>query len=438
VTDFERLDGPATSLVSARPGPDLSAVGWLDEEYVARGTAVRYTGELSSDGCLDLRAGDSAEFATRVAVRRPGDPAAFSGTLVVEWLNVSSGQDAAPGWTFLAEEVVRRGHAWAGVSAQHMGVEGGDSAVQMAGLVGLREADAVRYADLRHPGDAYCYDLFTQVASALADGPLRELSVRTRLAVGESQSAFTLTTYVNGVQPLVGLFDGFLVHSRGGALAPVGEPGTGLVMAEVVTAPAVRFRSDLAAPVLCVQTETDLFGHLGYLPARQPDTDRLRVWEVAGTAHADKFVIGEFEEFLACDEPVNRGQQVFVLRAALRHLEIWATGGQAPPSAPPLATDGDGFQVDENGNALGGVRTPCVDAPVAVLSGLPSPGASLICRLFGTTKLLTPERLRELYPSNADYLSAYAAATDAAIHAGFLLEDDRADVLADARPHTIH
>src|SRR3954452_969357 len=112
MTTFERLDGPATSLVSARPGPDLAALGWFDEEYVARGTACRYTGDLPSDGRFLVRPGDSAEFATRVAVRRPADPAVFSGTLVVEWLNVSSGQDAAPGWTFLADEVVRRGHAW--------------------------------------------------------------------------------------------------------------------------------------------------------------------------------------------------------------------------------------------------------------------------------------------------------------------------------------
>ena len=58
-------------------------------------------------------------------VRRPADPAAFSGTLVVEWLNVSSGADAAPDWTYLSDEIVRRGHVWVGVSAQYVGVEGG-------------------------------------------------------------------------------------------------------------------------------------------------------------------------------------------------------------------------------------------------------------------------------------------------------------------------
>ena len=64
-------------------------------------------------------------------------------------------------------------------------------------------------------------------------------------------------------------------------------------------------RDDLDVPVIVVQTETDLLGHLNYLPARQPDSEWLRLWEVAGTSHADKFQIGEFEDFLGCPGPVN-------------------------------------------------------------------------------------------------------------------------------------
>ena len=55
-------------------------------------------------------------------VRMPSDPAKFSGTVVVEWLNVSGGVDADPDWTSLHEEIVRRGDAWVGVSAQRIGV----------------------------------------------------------------------------------------------------------------------------------------------------------------------------------------------------------------------------------------------------------------------------------------------------------------------------
>ena len=55
-------------------------------------------------------------------VRRPQDPARFSGTVVVEWLNVTIGRDGDPSWGYAAEEIIREGHAWVGVSAQQTGV----------------------------------------------------------------------------------------------------------------------------------------------------------------------------------------------------------------------------------------------------------------------------------------------------------------------------
>ena len=47
------------------------------------------------------------------------------------------------------------------------------------------------------------------------------------IAVGESQSAFALTTYADGVQPLTEAFDGFLIHSRGGAALPLAGHNAG-------------------------------------------------------------------------------------------------------------------------------------------------------------------------------------------------------------------
>lgn len=410
--------------MAADPGPDLAAAGWLETEHVASGTAVSYAEPPHP----------AAPYATRVVVRRPASDDAFSGTLVVEWLNVSSGQDAGPDWTYLADELVRRGHAWAGVSAQYIGVEGGAAAVSAgAALQGLKTLDPERYGALAHPGDAYSYDLFTQVARGLA----ADLGATCVLAIGESQSAFALTTYVNVVQAQTGLFDGFLVHSRAGAAMPLGQPGRGIDLAERAGAKPTPIRDDVDVPVMVVQTEGDLFGRLAFLPARQPDSTNVRLWEIAGAAHADLFQIGQFESFLGCPDPVNRGQQAYVVRAALRWLEGWARGGPAAPSAALLEVEGDGFVLDDNGNVRGGVRTPVVDAPVQVLSGIAAPDASLICGLFGRTLPMDPARLAALYPSSADYLAAYEAATDAAIAAGFVLAEDRAAVLAEARPDLV-
>lgn len=443
MTSLEPLPAGPPAVPGARPALDLAALGWTEREYVVRGRAVAYDAPpgLPNDGHWALTAGRAAEFTTRAVVRRPDDPDTFSGTLVVEWLNVSSGQDAAPDWTYLAEELLRRGTAWVGVSAQYAGVEGGPAFVAAAGVEssGLKGSQPERYRMLAHPGDAYCYDVFTQVTRAVvADaGPLSDLDVTCLLAVGESQSAMTLTTYVNGVQPLTGLFDGFLVHSRAGAAAGLGHAGRGLARADAAPGGPTRFRDDLRTPVLVVQTETDVLGRLDFLPARQPDGSWLRTWEVAGTAHADLYQIGEFEELLGCPGPVNRGQQRFVVRAALRHLEEWSRGGQPPPTAEPLSVTGRAFDRDRDGNVVGGVRTPAVDVPVAVLSGLADPGASMLCQLFGSTTPLPPARLAELYPSAEAYLAAYAAAVDRGIAAGFLLLEDRDALVADAEPAAV-
>ncbi|MCR6031566.1 hypothetical protein GGQ22_08910 [Nocardioides sp. zg-579] len=421
-------------LLAARPGPDLAAAGYAETELLAAGTATSYRAdELPGDGRWALAERDRADFATRVVLRAPADPAAYSGTLLVEWLNVSSGIDAAPDWTYLAEEVLRRGHAWAGVSAQHIGVMGGVSAVGLgAPSAGLRGQE--RYAALHHPGDAYAYGIYSEVAGALVERLAADLGeVSCLLAVGESQSAYALTSHANGVQPLTGRFDGFLVHSRGGAAMPLGEPGEAVDIGVFRTHAPTRIREDLDVPVVMVQTETDLTGRLAYLPARQPDSERVRLWEVAGTAHADKFQIGDFEEYLSCPRPVNRGQQAYVLRAALRHLEAWARGGPAAPRAERLEVSDGRFVADDLGNACGGVRTPVVDAAVEVLSGDTEPGAPVICELFGSTVPLAAERVRERYADPAAYLAAYERATDAAIAAGFVLAEDRAAVLAEAR-----
>lgn len=390
--------GNGVALVAAVAGPDLPAAGYVEIELGATGTATSYAGGLAAD------------FATRVVLRRPATGG--SGTLVVEWLNVSSGQDAAPDWTYLAEEIVRRGHSWAGVSAQRVGVEGGEPRVATGvELAGLKTLDPERYGHLHHPGDEHAYDIYTQVARGLAE----DLGATCVLAIGESQSAYALTSYLNLVHAEAGLFDGFLVHSRGGGALHTERP--------------TPIRTDHQAPVLVVQTEGDLFGRLGFLPARQPDADRFRLWEIAGAAHADLFQIGEFESFLGCPEPVNRGQQAYVVRAALRWLEGWARGGPAAPSAAPLEVADGGFVLDSVGNVRGGVRTPCVDAPADVLSGYAAPGASVICGLFGRTLPLP----RPIWASHEEYLAAYEAATDAAIGAGFVLAEDRAAVLAEAR-----
>ena len=82
----------------------------MEQEFVAAGTATSYRSSepLTADGRWTFEADSTADYRTRVLVRRPADAADFSGTVVVEWLNVSGGVDANPDWASLEEEIVRR------------------------------------------------------------------------------------------------------------------------------------------------------------------------------------------------------------------------------------------------------------------------------------------------------------------------------------------
>ena len=440
--------GGGIRLASAAALPALPS-NWVEDEYSLAGTAVAYhaVGALPADGRFHLAPGTTAAYKTRIVVRRPKSAADFNGTVVVEWLNVSGGLDAAPDYTYMANELIRRGYAWVGVSAQLIGIDGGPVAVStpvsaMGGAgKGLVVLDPARYGSLHHPGDAYAYDIFTQTARTLrhpgALSPLGGLKPKNVLAAGESQSGFMLTTYADGVQPLEHEYDGFLIHSRGGAAAPLGLPGQGIGIAQAISGSPARIRTDLGVPVIMVETESDVVGVLGYYPARQPDTDHIRTWEVAGTSHVDTTQLGSVATSFGCSTPINSGPDNYAVASALDHLTTWAKGGPAPPRAPRFDVVGGKYVRDPNGIIVGGIRTPLVDVPVDVLSGQAAPGGSVSCLLAGSTTPLPPSVLAKLYPSRSAYLAAFTKSADRAVAAGFVLPADRAALLAEAQPQRI-
>src|SRR4029079_14525645 len=93
-------------------------------------------------------------------------------------------------------------------------------------------------------------------------------------------------TYINAVDPIARVYDAYLVHARGGGGAALSETPQPALPTPIPT----FFRNDLRVPVFCVESETDLLT-LGYLPARQPDGERFRLWEMGGTGHAARYTI---------------------------------------------------------------------------------------------------------------------------------------------------
>ena len=201
-------------------------------------------------------ADEQADYTTRIVVLTPTDRDAFNGTVIVEWLNVSGGIDAPAVWFMAHREIAREGYAYVAVSAQSVGVEGGASLVGADMSLKAQDPRTVfapqppwRRVRLRHllPG-----------RSTGEDGRHRANSTpKSFVAVGESQSAAYLTTYVNDVDPLAAVYDGFLVHSRFGPAAPL--DGTSVFDGQA-SAAGRPFRARPSRPAMTVITETDLVG----------------------------------------------------------------------------------------------------------------------------------------------------------------------------------
>jgi hypothetical protein len=427
----------------------LSEVGYEQSEYFISGTATSYvpagTSQLSNEtnGQWTVMPDSTAPYETRVVVDRPINPANFNGTVMVEWLNVSGGLDDGPDWVLTHNELIRDGYAYVGVSAQAVGINE------------LISSDPARYGALSDPGDSYSYDIFSQAGEAVWDNSAQLLGGLTPqhvIAMGESQSADRLTTYIDAVAPVANVYDGYLVHSRIGDPAPLSQSPQPTVNVPI----NVQFRTDLSTPVFEFETETDVSGTELY--DRQPNTKQFRLWEVTGGSHYDYYGLfvgptdtGNGQGAIAnlagmqdplssipglgtCADPINTSGTHWVLDAAVWWLNEWVVEGVAPP-IPPLmqVTSQPGqpvsFVTDAFGNVVGGVRTPQLDAPIATLSGVGnSGGLDGFCALFGRTIPFSAEELAMLYPTHAQFVADWDLVTLFDVLDGYILPLDGAEL----------
>jgi len=460
------VDGPllGDAMLLGQTVLNLADLGYQQNEFFISGQASSYTNTkpMLSDGKWSVKVVDKADFKTRFIVKRPIDPAKFNGTVIIEWFNVSGGTEASSEWIMAHTELLRKGYVWVGVSAQKGGIDGGG--INYVGLpLNLKLVNLLRYASLKHPGDKYSYDIFSQVAAAVlkpglfSPKPLGGLQVKRAIAAGESQSADFMLTYVNAIAPIAKLFNGYFIHSRLHGSAGLAAPQTTGSSIDFASRAPVRVRDDLGVPVMMVQTETDLFV-LGSHADRQSDSANFRLWEIAGTGHADNYVsntglsdlgtdpnIASVVEntspipvLVTCGKPINSGPQHFVVNAAIAAIDNWLRNGVAPAYADRIETAGSPAAIvrDSVGNALGGIRTPYVDAPIAKLSGEGQTGGTF-CSLYGSTQLFNKTQLAGLYPNHATYVAAVNNSVDNAVLEGFLLQPDGALIKAWAQASNI-
>jgi hypothetical protein len=350
-------------------------------------------------------------------VRLPRDPKRFSGTILVEWLNVTGQLDLETAWPVEAEWLMRHGIGYVGVSAQAAGV--------CCGPTTLKGWDPVRYAPLVHPQDVFSYDIFSQSIRALrhpegnADSPgsprkidpMRGIRVRDVVVTGASQSAIYLTTFVNDRYNR-GQVDLYVITRGGGPF------------------------DDFSTPIFHLNEENNA--------APQPDNRRYVVWEEAGTAHAPSVWWNDYiwpmqqrDVFssaapnavnIACS--VNRGPTYYSSRALSHWVNRYLATGKLPPRAPRITLDArGGIARDANGLAKGGLRHASVEVPVAYNS-------STGCPLWGTYTPWSAAKIRSLYPTHRSYARKVSAWTAEEVRRGWLLPEDRGDVLRKAAAFT--
>ena len=447
-----RIEGPVTGGAHGwpfgRPLFDLAESGYVEEEFFLSGEATTYRQapgtEWGRDGRWQAEPKASVPYRTRILVYRPADPERFNHTAIVCWNNVTAGYELFAGES---PEILEGGYAFVAATVQRVGVHGFPTNSQ-----GLAAWDPERYGSLRIPTDDASYDIFTQVARAVGAtrdqsgvDPLAGLDVRKVIGLGGSQSAARLCTYVNAIHPIEHACDGYLLQIHFGIGTPldVGDAIRNLdwsarlgsidpreLLQESNLIGKNRIRDDLDVPVMVVNTELEAIARY---EMRQPDADRFRYWEAAGTTHvalqamevrAPKYE-REFGTPLPVNQNMNRIATTPLYDAAIHHLNRWVDGGAPPPRQPLIDFAGDPPAVvrDAHGIATGGVRLPQVDAPVAQNSAIPL-RPDRLSLLRGSSHRFDADKLDALYGDEVTYLARFEEAARRAEKAGVLLPRD--------------
>ena len=486
-----RVTGPVASTPSNFPfiadgfGPEPPVPsGYEENEYFISGRAKLYeysaTGVRviapcpASAGPLGCR---NLPYTTRMLVKRPVDPRRFSGTVIIEPFNPSSGYDIANVWDRSWPYFVRHGDVFVGWTSRYESIRA------------LKQFEPQRYARLAWGensavDDGITFDIAAQVGALFrlngSRNPLHPLKVRHVFEAGFSQDgafAFTQADVFNAIDHLPDgepVYDGYV---PGGTVGP-SDINFGLTAAGSLPLGDPRNHMqprDSAVIQINTETEEVLLGDPTALSYRRPDSnagnDRYRLWEVPGASHISNDLGGapmteerdlaEIERLplralppTGCSrEQYQRGPWVgvhgvvdpnpypfgYVADAAFADLTKWLDQGTPPPRAARIqVTDTRAGTTgrDRFGNALGGLRTPFVDVPTATYSPMDSSAhdtpLSGLCPLIGFSTPFGHARLHALYPSHAAYLTRVSREASELVHKGFWVASDAATVVRQA------
>jgi len=187
--------------------------------------------------------------------------------------------------------------------------------------------------------------------------------------------------------------------------------------------------------------------------ARRADSDgrnRYRLYEVAGASHMTAHEAGPMA--LPVVERPSDFPMDMLVGGALHNLRRWVADGVAPPRAPrlellPHREDGPcglrdealPLRRDAHGNAIGGVRSPWVDVPIARYyphstprpsdaPGLAAPRRRLspadVADLMGCMVPFARRKLRALYGTPSTYRERFDAELERLVEESWIAPAD--------------
>src|SRR4051812_5016641 len=112
---------------------DLAKIGYVEEEFFVSGRANVY--DWAPDGTLTVKSAN-APYTTRILVRRPADPARFSGSVIVEPIHAPNGNDFPLMFAWSGDYVFEHHDAYVGIT------------VDPTSIKSLQKFNAARYASL--------------------------------------------------------------------------------------------------------------------------------------------------------------------------------------------------------------------------------------------------------------------------------------------------
>ncbi|WP_269505854.1 alpha/beta hydrolase domain-containing protein [Burkholderia sp. IMCC1007] len=436
----------------------LSDEGYVEEEYFISGAANIYDWPDTKSSAVVKTA--NVPYVTQFIVTRPADMSRFSGNVLVEVGNPTSGYDKPNFWSTAHKQVIRNGDAFI------------EMASQSGSIAKLKQYDPVRYGPLNWASpsaptsmeNGLYWDMLSQAAawvrSNASTNPLNG-KVKTVIAVGVSQSSVMLNTYLNAVLPLARKEDGKPMFD--GILQTIGPnyfPINGSASAPY------SFASRGIVPTIRIASSADFANMMG--PADNPPPssrradsdapgDQYRLYEIAGMPHNSIWMNiyspgwGQVAKIGVTPTPALLSDITFTpstndfpgwafYHAALVNLENWINNGIAPPKDLPRITyqamhgsEHIEYQEDAYGNTVGGIRNPWVDVPYAtwVPHSYNNPeytGSSQFTRNYKIP--FSVAQLTNLYGNSATFLSKFDAGIDALVSSRMILDVD-AEVLKD-------